>query len=114
MEEAQGPPLEQRVSLDAPTGAAPLWLESSMQVTVQIPDLIARGRSPADVAADVSRLAVLDAFRRGEISSGRAAQLVGMGRVSFLEFAGAHGVPTMNYDTEDFARELADIAARRT
>jgi len=37
-----------------------------------------------------------------------------MGRVSFLEFAGAHGVPTMNYDTDDFAGELADIAARHT
>ena len=85
-----------------------------MQVTVQIPDLIARGRSPDDVAADVSRLAVPDAFRRGEISSGRAAHLVGMARISFLEFAAAHGVATMNYDTDDFARELADIAARRT
>ena len=85
-----------------------------MQVTVQIPDLIARGRSPDDVAADVSRLAVLDAFRRGEISSGRAAHLVGMGRISFLEFAAAQGVATMNYDTDDFARELADISARST
>lgn len=85
-----------------------------MQVTVQIPDLIARGRSPDDVAVEVSRLAVLDAYRRGQISSGRAARLVGMGRVAFLEFAGAHGVPTMNYDVDDFAQELADIAARRT
>lgn len=85
-----------------------------MQVTVQIPDLIARGRSPDDVAADVSRLPVLDAFRRGEVSSGRAAQLIGMWRVSFLEFAATHSVATMNYDTDDFARKLADIAARRT
>jgi len=63
---------------------------------------------------DVSRLAVLEAYRRGEISSGRAANLVGMRRTSFLEFAAAHGVPTMKYDADDFARELADIAARRT
>lgn len=84
-----------------------------MQVTVQIPDVIARGRSPADVAVEVSRLAVLDAFRRGEISSGRAAGLVGMGRIPFLEFAAAHGVAAMNDDTDDFARELADIATRR-
>ena len=29
-----------------------------MQVTIQISDLIARGRSPGDVALDVTRLAV--------------------------------------------------------
>jgi len=63
---------------------------------------------------DVSRLAVLEAFRRGEVSSGCAANLVGMGRISFLDFAAARGVATMNYDADDFARELADIAARRT
>ena len=85
-----------------------------MQVIIQISDLIARGRSPADVALDVSRLAVLEAFLRGEISSGRAANLVGMGRISFLDFAAARGVATMNYDADDFARELADIVARRT
>lgn len=83
-----------------------------MQVTVEIPDLIARGRSAQDVAADVSRLAVLNAFRQGEISSGRAARLLGMARGAFLELAAAHRVPTMNYDTDDFASELADIAAR--
>ena len=48
--------------------------------------------------------------RRGEISSGRAALLVVMARISFLEFAAEHGVATMNYETDDFARELADIS----
>lgn len=37
-----------------------------------------------------------------------------MGRVAFLEFAAQQGVPTMNYDADDFARELVDISARRT
>ena len=83
-----------------------------MQVTVQIPDVLVRGRSADDVAADVSRLAVLDAFRKGDISSGRAALLIGMSRIDFLEFAGAHGVPVINYDLEDFKRELADIEKR--
>ena len=66
--------------------------------------------TPEEVAADLSRLAVLDTFRQGRISSGRAARLLGMARVEFLEFAGARGVPTMNYGVEDLERELADIA----
>lgn len=83
-----------------------------MHVTVEIPDLVAAGRSSEELAREVSRLAVLDAYRRGQISSGRAAHVLEIGRVEFLELAGRHGIPTMNYDAEDFARELADIATR--
>lgn len=82
-----------------------------MQVTVDIPDLVAGGRATAELAHDLRVLAVLDAFRAGRISSGRAARLLDMKRVAFLEFAGSRGVPTMNYSAEDLALELEDIAA---
>lgn len=84
----------------------------SVTVPVDLPTAIAGGRSLADLAVDLRTLAVLDAFRRGEIGSGKGGRLLGLGRVAFLELCGKHDIPVLNVDVEDLHREVADIHAR--
>ncbi|HND33475.1 MAG TPA: UPF0175 family protein [Myxococcota bacterium] len=84
-------------------------VEVLVQVTIDIPDLVAASRSSAEWGHELSRIAVFEAFRRGDISSGRGAQILGLGHVDFLEEAGTHGVPTLNYDLTDFKQELQEI-----
>ena len=85
---------------------------NTVTVTVDLPAAVAGSRSPADLAVELRVLAVLDAFRRGEIGSGKGGRLLGLSRVAFLELCGEHGVPVLNVDVEDLRREVADIHAR--
>ncbi len=85
----------------------------TVTVTLQLPAACAAGRTVEAVAADLRLLAVLDGFRRGDLSSGQAAEALELTRIGFLDFAASRGIATANYDLADFERELASIARRR-
>lgn len=86
----------------------------SITITVDLPADITGGRSAVELAAELRELAVLEAFRRGEIGSGKGGRLLGIGRVAFLELCGRHGIPVIRYSVEDLEREVAAIEARGT
>jgi predicted HTH domain antitoxin len=44
----------------------------------------------------------------GRVSSGKAAELCGMGRVEFLNAMSQAGIPVADLDDEEMARELRD------
>ena len=54
-------------------------------------------------------LMVLELYRRSEISRGKAAELLGMRLVEFLDYAGALGIPYVEYTEEEWAAELASV-----
>jgi predicted HTH domain antitoxin len=57
-------------------------------------------------------MAALKMFELGQISSGRAAELVGMTRLDFFQTCGRYQVSIFNYPTEDFQDEiLSDLKA---
>ena len=57
-------------------------------------------------------MAALKMFELGQISSGRAAELVGMTRLDFFQTCGRYQVSIFNYPTENFQDEiLSDIKA---
>lgn len=73
---------------------------------------------PADSALDrdeAQRVAresfYLELYRRGDIGSGRAAALLGMDRVTFLDLASERGVSWWD-ETMDIAQELGNALAR--
>lgn len=51
-------------------------------------------------------LIVLELYRQGELSSGRAAQLLGMAREDFIRHASAQGIPYFQLHGEELRREL--------
>ena len=51
-------------------------------------------------------LIVLELYRQGEISSGKAAQLLGLEREDFIRQASAQGIPYFQLRGEDLRREL--------
>jgi predicted HTH domain antitoxin len=52
-------------------------------------------------------LMVMELYRRGAVSRGKAAALLGMPLVAFLQRANELGIPYFNYTDEEFAAELA-------
>jgi predicted HTH domain antitoxin len=62
---------------------------------------------PAKQAA--RELIVLELYRQGEVSSGRAAQLLGMEREAFIRHASERGIPYFQLEGEELRRELEAI-----
>ena len=53
---------------------------------------------------------VLRLFEEGEISSGYAANLLGMSRYNFIEFLAKRGIPLISYGSEeDIEQELQTV-----
>ncbi|MGH2561477.1 MAG: UPF0175 family protein [Thermomicrobiales bacterium] len=50
---------------------------------------------------------VMDLYRRGVLSGGKAAELLGMDRLAFIHRAADLGIPYFNYTIEDWEAELA-------
>ncbi|PYQ89281.1 MAG: hypothetical protein DMG02_14100 [Acidobacteria bacterium] len=82
-------------------GAAPVELDRDLV------DLLEELQRPAKEAA--RELIVLELYRQGEVSSGRAAQLMGLGREEFIRYASKLGIPYFQLDGEELQRELDAI-----
>ena len=63
-------------------------------------------RRPAKQAA--RELIVLELYRQGELSSGRAAELLSMPRGDFIHYASARGIPYLQLSGEELRREIED------
>ena len=68
-----------------------------------------RAASPGEQAA--RELIVLELYRQGEASSGKAAELLGMERGEFIRYASARGIPYLQLSGEELRREAEDSQA---
>jgi predicted HTH domain antitoxin len=50
-------------------------------------------------------LIVLELYRRGTISSGKSAELLGMSRLEFIQHSGRLGIPYFNLSDEEWEAE---------
>jgi predicted HTH domain antitoxin len=78
-----------------------------VQLDQDLVELLEELQRPAKTAA--RELIVLELYRQGEVSSGRAAQLLGMGREEFIRHASEQSIPYFQLEGEDLRRELDAI-----
>jgi predicted HTH domain antitoxin len=82
--------------------------ETTLQV--QVPsEVMALGFSQADVQRHVAEWLVLSLFTEGRISSGKAARLLGISRIEFLELLRRRGIAYVDMTSEELAEELAAV-----
>jgi predicted HTH domain antitoxin len=65
--------------------------------------LLRQSNQPVDRA--VRELIVLELYRRGAISSGKAAQLLGMSRGEFIQYASRMGIPYFAMTEDEWKSE---------
>ncbi len=75
-----------------------------VQLDQDLVELLEELQRPAKQAA--RELIVLELYRQGEVSSGRAAQLLGKEREEFIRYASEKGIPYFQLDTDELRREL--------
>ena len=57
----------------------------------------------------VKELLVLELYRLREISSGKAAELLGMERFEFVRYASRLGIPFLDMDSTEFQEEIMNL-----
>jgi len=84
-----------------------------MSATVKIEDSLAallhQTNQPLDKAA--REMIVLELYRRGSISSGKAGELLGMPRVDFIRYASRLGIPYIDMTADEWEAEKAVLEA---
>ncbi len=65
--------------------------------------LLRQSNQPVERAA--RELIVLELYRRGAISSDKAAQLLGMARVEFIQYASRLGIPYFTMTEDEWKNE---------
>ena len=71
--------------------------------------LTLQGKSLAELEQRSKFLLALKYFELGEITSGQADQMAGMGRVAFLNEASRNGVPVIDMDEAEMELEFAHV-----
>jgi predicted HTH domain antitoxin len=86
---------------------------SALKVEVELPrDLLAALNIPeSDLGRRVREWVVLELFQEGQISSGKAAEILGFSKARFLELLDQRDLPYHDASAEDLKRELAAAEA---
>jgi hypothetical protein len=67
------------------------------------------GDSPEEIKRHALEMIVLELYRRRELSSGRAAELLGLDRFAFIRWSGSLGIPFLDMTSEEWQEELRVI-----
>lgn len=59
-----------------------------------------------DLPEKIKELSILELYRRNEISSGKAAKLLGMERFEFVRYSSRLGIPFFDISKEELRRDL--------
>lgn len=81
---------------------------ATLQLDDELAALLAQDQQSVPDAA--REMIVLELYRRGTVSSGKAAQLLGMGRYDFVRKASALGIPFFDMPAEEWDNEMKQIS----
>lgn len=77
------------------------------KIILEIPEeiLISLKETPTELSKDIRMLAAVKLYEMGKLSSGRAAQLAGIPRVSFLQSLSRYGVSMFELTQEELRQD---------
>jgi predicted HTH domain antitoxin len=84
-----------------------------LKIEIELPrDLLAAlNIAESDLGRRAQEWVVLELFQEGEISAGKAAEILGMTKVRFLDLLDQRQLPYLDADPRDLERELAAAEA---
>ena len=90
-----------------------IGMAHAVRITFDVPAPLA-AQPPAALADRARLLLVIDEVRGGTLTRAAAARALGMSLDAFLIEAGKHGLYAIDYDLDDFRRELDRIEPKRS
>ncbi len=88
--------------------------EVTVEVTLPQALLFDTGVAPEEAGPALLRAFVLSLYRRDRISSGKAARLLSVSRVGFIQMLAEEGIPYIDYSVSELDDELTTLKPWRT
>jgi len=84
-------------------------------LTVKLPESVVGllGTSVEEAARHLVELAVIEVFRQGKLSGGKAAALLGLSRAAWLDLLARHDVPHAVVTEDSLEHDLRTLANRK-
>jgi len=78
------------------------------RIILEIPEevLISLKETPLELSRDIRMLAAVKFYQMGKLSSGRAAQLAGVSRITFLQALSLYGVSIFDLTPEELKQDI--------
>lgn len=78
------------------------------EICIEIDEDVKRllGASPEQIQRHALEMIVLELYRRRTVSAGRAATLLGLGKMAFIRWSGSLGIPYFDVTVEELREEL--------
>ena len=79
-------------------------------IQIDIPDAVflALKETPEQLSREIRMAAAAKLYELGKLSSGRAAEMAGVSRVSFLQLLAQYDVPVFDMTEEELQRDLGN------
>jgi predicted HTH domain antitoxin len=77
-------------------------------VSIEFPEMVVELYGEEELKSSVRRLSVLDLVKRGKLSSGKAAEILGMTRWNFMELMSDYDIPMANFPPEELERQAKE------
>jgi predicted HTH domain antitoxin len=80
-------------------------------VEVKLPQslLIGSGLTRKEASDALLRSYIISLYRRDRISSGKAASLLGVHRLTFIRMLAEEGIPYLDYTSDELAEEITAV-----
>lgn len=86
-----------------------MTIETAFEVRLPT-SLLRLGLGKEEVQGRITEWLVLTLFLEGRISSGKAARLLNISRIAFLDLLRARGIAYVNYTADELAEEFESVA----
>ncbi len=88
---------------------APIRPGGGVKVEIELPSdlIVALNLEPTQLSRPAREWILLELFHEGLISSGKAAQLLGLSKAGFLQLLDQRGLPYLDMDLEELERQAA-------
>ncbi len=85
-------------------------MSTRQKLELEVPEeiLVSLKESSQEFSKDLLMLAAVKLYELGKLSSGRAAQLAGISRVSFLQALSQYNVPIFDLTEEELKQDMAN------
>lgn len=81
----------------------------NLEVSLPKELFLTMGITKTEAAKEMRGLVVLEMFKKGKVSSGKAAELLGMRKRDFIEFLDKEGIPFFDYTKEELEEEFKTV-----
>ena len=82
---------------------APFYFVSSFVISLNLPYTIYTNEF------EIKMIVASTLFEEGRLSSGQAAEIVGITKKAFIELLGKYGVSVFGYDSDELTKDLSNI-----